>query len=441
MNEPEAVSPAMEVRNVPLSEIRPYERNPRHNEHAVDAVARSISEFGFRVPIVVDEDGVILAGDTRFKAAQRLGRTEVPVHVALGLSAEKKRAFRIADNKVAEAATWDRDRLVAELADLRGLEFDLSLTGFGDDELIDLLEPNHGKADPDAVPPIPQAPTARLGDVWLLGHHRLVCGDARDARVMSQALGGEPAEIVWTDPPYNVDYAGTAGKIANDNLSAIDFAAFLRDAFSGIARVMAPGASIYVAHADSEGLAFRSAFTLAGLKLSGCLIWHKDLFSLSRSDYQWQHEPILYGWKPGAAHRWFGGRKQSTVSMYGAESRFTQRDDGKWVIELGGEVLVVDGEATFESMLPSVLRIERPRRSDEHPTMKPVALVEQTLRNSARPRDLVLDAFAGSGTTLIAAERLGMRAALVELDPRFVDVILQRWETYTGGHASRAIPR
>lgn len=426
----------LEVVQRAVSEIRPYDRNPRKNDHAVSAVAMSIEQFGFRSPIVVDEDGVILAGHTRYKAALQLGLEAVPVHVATGLSDAKKRAYRIADNKVAEAAEWDKAALATELTDLRALDFDLSLTGFGDDELIDLLEPMAGRKDPDAAPPVPDAPTARVGDLWFLGRHRVVCGDSCDPEVLRRLCGDRAADAAWTDPPYNVDYSSRAGKIANDAMADAKFVRFLGAAFVAMAGVMRAGASIYIAHADGPpALAFRQAFRDAGFKLSGCLVWRKSSFTLSRSDYQWQHEPILYGWKAGAAHRWFGGRKQSTVSLYGADTPFTQMDDGRWRIEIGDTVLVVSGDAEVESLVPSVLHHEKPRSSDDHPTMKPVSLVEQTLRNSARPGDVVLDAFGGSGTTLIAAERLGMSARLVELDPKFIDVIVRRWEEYTGDRA------
>lgn len=426
----------MRVDTLPTASLRPYARNPRDNDAGVDAVARSIAEFGFRVPIVVDEDLEILAGHTRFKAALRLGLAEVPVHVATGLSAAQKRAYRIADNKVAEASSWNMELLERELADLREWKFDLSLTGFGAGELAEILDPSSGKTDPDAVPPVPVEPTARLGDLWILGPHRVVCGDATDAAVVSRACAGAPVEVVWTDPPYNVNYHGKAGTILNDAMADAEFARFLRAAFGAAAGSLVAGGSIYVAHPDGDqSLAFRTAFRDAGFKLSTTLIWRKDHFTLSRADYQLQHEPIMYGWKLGAAHRFFGGRKQSTVSLW-EDSPFTRMPDGRWRIEVGDTVMLVDGEATVESLVSSVMWHERPRVSLEHPTMKPVGLIERMLKNSARPGEMVLDPFGGSGSTLIAADRLGMRARLVELDPRFVDVIVRRWEEYSGQSAT-----
>jgi DNA modification methylase len=422
----------------PLDQVVPYERNPRRNDHAVEAVARSIAEFGFRQPIVVDEAGVVLVGHTRLKAARQLGLASVPVHVAVGLTDAQKRAYRIADNRVGEAAQWDDALLAAELADLRALDFDLSATGFTAADLVDMLEPPAGQREPDAAPPVPAEPVSRLGDVWCCGSHLVVCGDSTQRSTIEAVCAGAPADVVWTDPPYNVDYQGAAGKIANDSMSDVEFRSFLARAFQATAEFMKPGAAIYVAFADGEpGLAFRQAFRDAAFKLAGTLIWRKSMFTLSRSDYQWQHEPILYGWKPGAAHRWFGGRKQTTVALYGADSPFTQLPDGSWRIELGDAVMCVAGDAAVESLVSSVLYHDKPSRSEQHPTMKPVGLIERMLKNNARPGDTVLDPFGGSGSTLIAAERLGMRARLCELDPRYVDVIVRRWEEYSGQRASR----
>ena len=243
--------------------------------------------------------------------------------------------------------------------------------------------------------------------------------------------------MCWTDPPYNVAYETKAGKIDNDDLSDKEFKAFLIAAFQTAFDALKPGGAIYVAHADTEGLNFRSAFSRVGFKLSGCLVWRKNALVLGRSDYQWQHEPILYGWKPGAAHRWFGGRKQTTiVEMPASESPFQLRHDGKFEIQLGNSVMVVDGNATVEDMLTSVIMESKPSRSEGHPTMKPVALVERMLRNSAKKTNIVLDLFGGSGSTLMAADRLGMCARLSELDPKYVDVIVTRWQQFTGKTAT-----
>lgn len=243
--------------------------------------------------------------------------------------------------------------------------------------------------------------------------------------------------MCWTDPPYNVAYETKAGKIDNDDLEDAQFRQFLLRLFSAAYHVMKPGAAIYVAHADTEGLNFRATFRDAGFKLSGCLIWRKDSLVLGRSDYQWQHEPILYGWKPGAAHRWFGGRKQTTVTEYSADnSVFTQRVDGRYEISLGDRVLLVDGTAQVEELIPSVILQAKPKRSEGHPTMKPVALIERMLRNNAKKGNTVLDVCGGSGSTLMACDSLGMRARLSELSPGYVDVIVKRWQDFTGKRAT-----
>lgn len=252
-------------------------------------------------------------------------------------------------------------------------------------------------------------------------------------------MDGRKAHCVWTDPPYNVAYKTAAGAIKNDDMADAAFRQFLVDLFAAVAGAMAEGASIYVAHADTEGLNFRVAFSAAGLKLSGCLIWRKDSLVLGRSDYQWAHEPILYGWKPGKRHRWFGGRKQTTVSQLGPDVGFSVRDDGRWQIAVGDNVLILEADAKVEEFVPTVLFHEKPRRSGSHPTMKPVALIERMLRNSARPGEIVLDGCAGSGSTLMAAHRLGMVARCCELDPPYVDVIVKRWQEYTGQRAVHAV--
>jgi DNA modification methylase len=258
--------------------------------------------------------------------------------------------------------------------------------------------------------------------------------------VWDALMRGEVADCVWTDPPYNVAYESRlAGKIENDDLGDREFLEMLRGAFACLASVMKPGAAIYVAHADGEpGYAFRRAFREVGFKLSGCLIWRNNQLVLGRSDYQWIHEPILYGWKPGSRHRWFGGRKQVTVQELGETSPFVQQEDGTWAVRIGDQTLIVEGGAKVTGPSPSsILFHDKPSRSAEHPTMKPVALIERMLCHSARSGDLVVDAFGGSGSTLIAADRLGMSARLVELDPKFVDVIVRRWQEYTGRQGVR----
>lgn len=423
-----------------INRLIPYERNPRFNEAGVDKVAASIAQFGFRQPIVVDPSMVVIVGHTRLLAAKKLGFREVPVHIATGLSAAQARAYRLADNRLHEDSTWDVAGLKLELADLQLEKFDLSETGFTAEELAELLGIEEPDKDPNEAPPVDRLVRSCDGDVWICGPHRAVCGDATSREAVKLATGGALVDIVWTDPPYNVAYKGgteEALTIKNDKMADADFSVFLSTAFTAAASVMKPGAAIYVAHADTEGLSFRAAFIAAGLKLSGCLIWRKNSLVLGRSDYQWQHEPILYGWKPGSPHRWFGGRKQTTIADLPIGEPFVPMPDGRWQVQVGDRTLIVSADAVVEERPNSVLSHDRPKRNGEHPTMKPVELIERMLKNNARAGDLVFDSFGGSGSTLMAAERLGMSSVLLELDPRYFDVIVKRWEEYTGRRAVR----
>jgi DNA modification methylase len=351
---------------------------------------------------VTDDRGVIVVGHTRYKAALKLGLVEVPVHVADGLTSEQARAYRLADNQTATLATWDDDALVAELLALRDGGFDLDLTGFAPDDLDRLLGADDdaaGRGDPDDVPEPPGEPTTRPGDLWLLGKHRLVCGDAADPAAYAQLLDGAQADLLLTDPPYGVSYVGgtaDAMTLANDDLAPEDYDPFLARTLAAAARVLKPGAGFYVWHADLHGATVRGAADRAGLPLRQVLVWVKSAFALGRSDYHWQHEPCLYGWQPGAPHQWHGGRAQGTTLCF-----------------------------------------DKPARNTEHPTMKPVALFRRLVENSCPPGGVVLDPFAGSGTSLIAAEEAGRAAALLELDPRYCGVIVRRYEAFTGKTAER----
>lgn len=421
----------------PVSALKPYEKNARtHSAEQVEQLTRSIREFGFTNPLLVDETDRIIAGHGRLQAALALGMSEVPVIILAGLTDAQRRALILADNKIALNSGWDLKLLTEELADLKLDGYDLTLTGFSLEEIDAMTPVVVDERDPDDAPDLPAEPKTKPGDVYVLGPHRLVCGDSTSMENIDRLMQGALADVCWTDPPYNVAYETKAGKIANDDLDDGEFRDFLSGAYGCAFAVMKPGAAIYVAHADTEGLNFRATFRAAGFKLSGCLIWRKDSLVLGRSDYQWQHEPILYGWKPGSRHRWYGGRKLTTVIDLDQERMpFKRRDDGKYEIRLGDTVMVIDGAATIEELVPSVINEPKPKRSDGHPTMKPVALIERMLRNSARPGDIVLDLFGGSGSTLMAAERLGMCARLSELDPGYCDVIVGRWESYTGRKA------
>jgi site-specific DNA-methyltransferase (adenine-specific) len=383
-----------------IEELRPWIGNPRKNQEAVQAVADSIRKFGFGAPVIARlADKQIIAGHTRLLAARRLGLTHVPVRY-LDLSAEDAQVLALADNRLGEIAEWDEGMLGRVLEELKAGGADLSATGFGTDEidrlLADLAAENLADVEEDPVPEPPDTPTSVPGTVYELGSHRLLCGDSTHAAEVQRVVAKDRVSLLWTDPPYNVSYQGAAGSILNDHMSRERFRAFLVDAFRSCDAVMQPGTAFYLAHADTEGLAFRQAVETVGWKLSSCLIWCKDSLVLGRGDYHWQHEPILYGWKPGSSHHAVADRTQTTV----------------W-------------------------EIDRPKRNDEHPTMKPVPLIERAIRNSTDSGEVVLDVFGGSGSTLIAAARTGRRAMLVELDPKFCDVIRARWERFQAKVARR----
>lgn len=389
---------AVEYRSA--SALISYIRNARtHSDEQVAQIAASIREFGFTNPILVDGENGIIAGHGRLLAARKLGLTEVPVIELTDLTEAQKKAYVIADNKLALNAGWDLEMLAVELGDLQGFDFDLMLTGFSDDELSKLLtEKTDGLTDPDAVPDVSINPVAKPGDVWLLGKHRLMCGDSTSVDDMEKLTAGQLVDMWLTDPPYNVAYeGGTKDKltIKNDNMGDDQFREFLRDAYVTADTVMKPGAVFYIWHADSEGYNFRGAARDAGWKVRQCLIWKKSSQVMGRQDFHWKHEPCLYGWKDGAAHLWANDRKQTTV-----------------------------------------MEFDKPSRNGEHPTMKPVAIFEYQLLNNTKGSDIVLDSFAGSGTTAIAAEKNGRVAHLMELDPRYCDVIIKRWQDFTGKAAT-----
>jgi DNA modification methylase len=429
----------VKVEQLPIDQITPYARNPRKNDKAIAKVAASIKEFGFRQPLVVDRDMVVVVGHSRLFAAQQLGLCEVPVHVAAELTPEQAKAYRIMDNRSAEEAEWDWDRLKLELADLEAArDFDLKLSGFESDELARMLGARSVETPENDAPPLPKKATAKRGQLWHLGEHRLFCGDATVAGDVGAVMGGRLADATITDPPYGVAYEGKAGTIKNDNLPSDGFLSFLTRAFRAAGSVMRPGAAIYVCHADTEGLAFRSALVSAGFKLASCLVWKKNAPVLGHADYQWQHEPILYGWKTGR-HRFYGTRRESTVQDLGAQPLYSRRSDGAIEFYVGERVIVVHGrDLELEEHPGTLLEEPRPTRSAEHPTMKPVALFERFVLNSTKTGDAILDPFAGSGSTLIACEKLERAARLVEIDPLYADVIIARWEKFTGKKAKLA---
>jgi DNA modification methylase len=425
-----------------VDRLIPYARNSRtHSETQVAQIAASIREFGFTNPVLVADDDTIIAGHGRVLAARQLGLGEVPCLRLSHLTEAQRRAYVIADNKLALNAGWDDDLLALELGGLRDDGFDVELAGFSNEEIDALLlgddeVDEQGNIDDDEAPGAEDLHTSRLGDVWILGDHRVMCGDSTSISDVEKLCADLPVDCCWTDPPYNVNYESKAGKIQNDHMEDAAFREFLQDAFVSAFTVMREGAPMYVAHADSEGYNFRGAFRDAGFKLSGCLIWVKSSLVLGRSDYQWRHEPILYGWKPGAAHSWYGGRAKTTVTE-AEDMPFRVMDDGSVQIEIGESTLRISGEGLqVEELLGSTVRAEKPKRSAEHPTMKPVELILGQLKNSSRRGDVVLDLFGGSGSTMIACQKAGRKARLMEFDPRYCDVIVRRWQEFTGRKAT-----
>lgn len=436
----------MKIENIKLEKLTPYARNSRtHSEEQVRQISASIQEFGFTNPVLVDGDGGIIAGHGRVLGARSAGLTSVPCIRLPHLTEAQRRAYVLADNKIALNAGWDDDLLARELSWLQAEGFDLSLTAFDMSETNAIFDSiletcGDGVGEDDVPPPQPRA-TSVVGDVWVMGEHRVLCGDATDAAVWDVLLGGDQIDLCWTDPPYNVAYEAKKSKnkqrpagrpILGDNVSDKVFRAFLAGFYTAVFKHMRAGAPIYVAHAETERVNFTEQFLLAGFKLSSNIIWRKNSLVLGRSDFQYIHEPILYGWKPGAAHSWYGGRKQTTVRDCGEDGPAYLGDDGRWRIFAGDVVVLVDGDAVIEKHPLSVIHVDRPRASKLHPTMKPVALIKKLILLSARAGDIVADPFGGSGSTLIAAEQASMRARLVELSPHHVDTIVRRWQEFTG---------
>jgi site-specific DNA-methyltransferase (adenine-specific) len=403
---------------VPVDQLKPYERNPRRNDHAVDYVAESIEQVGYITPIVCDENFLMLAGETRLKALKRRGETRVEVLQVSGLTEEQKKKYRLLDNKVGEIADWDLDLLMGELEEVDFGGFD-----FGFDDIEESEDepgyspsapdgPGHASGSPDRSPAAVQdtivedeefdiAPPvqtrSKLGDIYQLGRHRLMCGDSTQPDYVHRLMNGQLADLLITDPPYNVNYVGGTDEhlqIINDSMDEDAYREFLRCAFACADEVMRPGAVFYIWHADSSGFLARGACVAVGWKVRQCLIWNKSSIVLGRQDYQWKHEPCLYGWKEGAGHTWTSDRKQATVMDF-----------------------------------------NKPNRCDVHPTMKPLALFAYQIANNTNDGDIILDLFGGSGTSILACEQNNRTCYTMELDPRYVDVIIDRWEAFTGEKA------
>ena len=381
---------------VNIDALVPYARNARtHSKEQILQLRSSLREFGFVNPVIVDKDYNIIAGHGRVLAAKAEGLTEIPCVFAEHLTEAQKKAYILADNRLALSAGWDEELLALEFADLKDLGFDLGLTGFDEKEIEKLFADPGGEVaddDFDLTAALEQAAFVLPGDVWTLGRHRLICGDATDADTVRKLMDGRKANLVLTDPPYNVDFQGSSGlKIKNDKMAADKFYGFLLSAFTNLAENLEGGGSAYIFHADTEGENFRRAFREAGFHLSGTCIWVKDSFVMGRSPYQWQHEPILYGWLKTGTHKWYAGRSEATI----------------W-------------------------NFAKPKRNSDHPTSKPLDLLAYPIRNSSQANGIVLDTFGGSGSTLIACEQADRICNILELDEKYASVVLRRYAEFKG---------
>lgn len=406
----------MQITQRQLNEITPYSKNAKeHPEKQVKQIANSITEFGFNQPIVVDKQGIIVVGHGRYEAAKLLEMQTVPV-LEIDIDEQQASAYRLADNKLNESE-WNMGLVIEELKELDLKGFNIELTGFDRDIIIEPEERD------DHIPSTPDKPKSKLGDIYLLGGHRLMCGSSTSEEDVVKLMDGHPADMMWTDPPYNVNYEGGTGlTIENDNMSNDDFYVFLLAFYKQAFNVLKLGGPLYVAHADMESINFRKAFIDSGLEFKQCIIWVKNTFSLGRADYQWQHEPILYGWKPGEAHKWYGAYDKSTVIDEETDVKKLKKDQLEELVE-----------HLRNERKTTVIREKKPARSSQHPTMKPVALINRFILNSSQQGELVYDPFGGSGSTLIACEKLNRKCNMMELDPRYVDVIVERYKQYTDG--------
>lgn len=419
----------LEVIMMSPEELVPYKNNPRINDEAADAVAKSIQEFGFKYPILVDKNMVIISGHTRQKAAKKLGLKQVPVMIAKDLTEAQAQSLRLVDNKTGELAEWDIEKLTEEIQEAMK-EFDMDAFGFDLDALtvdVNDLEEAELEDDPEEVP----EPITKEGEIWQLGPHRLMVGDSTNPEDVKKLMDGKKADLVVTDPPYNVDYTGgtdEALKIKNDSMSDSSFVEFLFHAFKNMKDELKPGGVFYIWHADSNRLQFLQAMEKAELELRQVLIWVKDSLVLGRQDYNWKHEPCLYGWTEGAAHYYCEDYTQTTIIEDMPNINAMDKDQLKdYIKELQS---IIDHNTT-------VIHLDRPMANVEHPTMKPVKLFARQIVNSTRRGEIVLDLFAGSGTAIIAADQLDRIAYCMEYDPKYADAIIRRYQKLTGEEAQK----
>lgn len=422
----------MQIYDKPLGWLTPYENNPRNNDEAVEPVANSISEFGFKVPIVATSDGEIINGHTRWKAAKKLKLKTVPVIIADDLTEEQVKAFRLADNKVAEIAQWDIELLLSEIDSVDNLDMtlfgftdsDYTLDDFEDEETDTDISEDEIESEGDSVSSV------EYGDIYQLGRHRLMCGDSTSAGDMKELVNGEKIDLYVTDPPYNVAYEGKteeAMTIQNDSMDDASFRQFLRDAFSVANQHLKPGGAFYIWHADSEGLNFRAAVKETGWLLKQNLVWVKNSIVLGRQDYQWKHEPCLYGWKDGASHYFIDNRSLATVI----------EEDEENLKEMTKGELISYIKTMQESSPTSIFYEDKPVRSDIPPTMKPLKLIARCVLNSSKKGERVLDSFNGGGSTLMVCEKTERIYYGMELDPVYVERTIKRWEEETGLKAEK----
>ena len=409
-----------------IDELIPYENNARINDNAVDIVANSIKEFGFKNPCIIDKNNVIVAGHTRVLACKKLGIDKVPCIVADDLTEEQIKAFRIADNSSAQIAEWDMDKLMKEL---ETIDYDMEQFGLAEqiaeiEKVIDKdAEEDNFEIDEEVEPRV------KVGEIWQLGRHRLMCGDSTKKEDVEKLLNGNLADIVVTDPPYNVAYDGGTGMtIQNDNMESSKFLQFLTDAFKNLKENLKEGGAFYIWFASREHINFESALNNNDLNVREELIWVKNTLVLGRQDYQWKHEPCLYGWKEGAAHYFIDDRTQTTVYEDQVKDFTKMKKD---------ELIQFCKDLTSDKTISTVIHEDKPAVSDLHPTMKPVKLIARLIKNSSRKNENVLDLFGGSGTTLIASEQLDRNCFIMEFDLKYATVIIDRWEKLTGKQAKK----